>query len=101
MPEEPLKSRLKSSPPPAFPVALSKAVAPGHPCSAPLPHPAAPVQHQPQPRSAVRRLAPGRSGGAPARRGVAGGENAGGLQGVRSRGRKKGFGIPIRRRAYE
>src|SRR5262249_5893050 len=30
---------------------------------APLPHPAAPVQHQPAPCNAVLRLAPGRSGG--------------------------------------
>jgi hypothetical protein len=35
------------------PVALSEAVVPGHPCGTPLPHPAAPVQHQPQPRRAA------------------------------------------------
>jgi len=34
--------------------------------AAPLPHPAAPVQHQPTPRSAVLGLAPGRSGEAAA-----------------------------------
>ncbi len=47
------------SPQPSY-VALSAAVPPGHPCSAPLPHPATPVQHQPTSRSTAE--LPGRSG---------------------------------------
>src|SRR5206468_7699963 len=58
-----------------------------------------------RPYEAALRLAPVRSGGAVAPRwrrgkrrgrGVAGGEGPGGLQGVRSQGRKKCFGMPIR-----
>jgi len=78
--------------------------------------PMAPLRHSPPPScgacpapaTATQRRAPPGAGafrrGSRAVRGarespwrrVAGGENAGGLQGMRSRGRKKGFGIPIR-----
>jgi hypothetical protein len=106
MPEEPLKSRLKSSPPSL----------PSRPFQGRRPR--APLRHSPPPSCGAcpapatatatqRRALPGagafRRGSRAARgarespwRRVAGGEDAGGLQGVRSRGRKKGFGIPIR-----
>jgi HxlR-like helix-turn-helix protein len=49
--------------PPPFPAARPEAVPPGHPCGATLPHPATPVQHQPQSRGAALRLAAGRASG--------------------------------------
>src|SRR5262249_34868781 len=52
---------------PSFFKNLLQKAPPGHPCGAPLPHPAAPVQPQPQSRDTVRRLAVGRSGAAVAR----------------------------------
>jgi hypothetical protein len=57
MPEEPLQSRLQSSPSCSLPSRPSRGRRSRAPLRHSLPHPAAPVQHQPQPRSAGRRRA--------------------------------------------
>jgi len=77
---------------------------PPQPSQSPFPRPspqgtpAAPVQHQPQPRSAVRRLAPGRSGGAPARRG---GLRGAGWPAARTLGDSRGCAPADAKRALE
>src|SRR5712691_4076333 len=53
-------------PPPSLPTSLFPRLSSGHPCGATLLHPEAHVQHGLKPRSAVLRLAPGRSGAAAA-----------------------------------
>jgi hypothetical protein len=66
-------------------LALAEAVAAGHPCGAPLPHPAAPIQPQPQARSTppgsgpLRRAAATRWGQGMAASGSAGGCVVGGV----------------------
>jgi hypothetical protein len=97
-PFERVKSHLKSLPSTALP----EAIAPGHPCGAPLPHAETLVQ-------TALRLAVGRSGGAAAARwgcrkrrgqgGVAGGGRWGG--GGRRGGVKSGFAFPIRTPSFQ